>query len=97
MFRGTFTVKVDDKGRLKLPTLVKQRLDEKYGADSAYFVTSFTGEIVHIYPLSDWERMEETLSQAPQFDKLKRKFLFCANHYGAEAALDEQGRVLIPG
>lgn len=96
MFRGTATVKVDDKGRLKLPTFVKERLDEKYGADSLYFVTSITGDVVLIYPLSEWERLEQILSQAPAFDKLKKKFLFQANQYGAEAALDEQGRLLVP-
>ncbi len=96
MFRGTATVKVDDKGRLKLPAFVKERLDERYGTNSLYFVTSITGDIVLIYPISEWERIEETLSQAPQFDKLKKKFLFQANQYGAEASLDEQGRLLIP-
>ncbi len=96
MFRGTATVKVDDKGRLKLPAFVKERLDERYGTSSLYFVTSITGDIVLIYPISEWERIEETLSQAPQFDKLKKKFLFQANQYGAEASLDEQGRLLIP-
>ena len=96
MFRGTFTVKVDDKGRLKLPTLVKQRLDEKYGPTPLFFVTSFSGDVVHVYPLGEWEHIEERLSQAPQFDKLKRRFLFYANHYGAEASLDDQGRLLLP-
>ena len=97
MFRGTATVKVDDKGRLKLPAHIKERLDARYGAESMYFVTSITGDIVLVYPLSEWERIEETLSQAPQFDKLKKKFLFQANQYGAEAGLDEQGRLLVPG
>ncbi len=96
MFRGTFNVRVDDKGRLKLPALVKQRLDDKYGPGAGYFVTSLTGEIVLIYPLCDWEAIEKTLSQTSQFDKRKRKFLFQANHYGAEADLDDQGRLLIP-
>jgi MraZ protein len=97
VFRGTATVKVDEKGRLKLPAHVKERLESQYGANSMYFVTSLTGDVALIYPLAEWERIEQTLSQAPQFDKLKRKFLFQANHYGAEAGLDEQGRLLIPG
>ena len=97
MFRGTATVKVDDKGRLKLPAFVKEKLDERYGANSMYFVTSLTGDIVSVYPLSEWERIEQILAQAPQFDSLKKKFLFQANQYGAEAAPDDQGRLLIPG
>ncbi len=96
MFRGTVSVKVDDKGRLKLPAFLKERLDEKYGAGSTYFVTSLTGQTVLIYPVAEWERLEETLAQAPAFDQLKVKFLFTANRYGAEATVDEQGRLLIP-
>lgn len=97
LFRGTHSVRVDEKGRLKLPALVKDRLATQYGAEGTYFVTSLTGETVLIYPLSEWERIEQILSQAPQFDKLKVKFLFSANRFGAEAAVDEQGRLLIPG
>lgn len=96
MLRGTKEVKVDEKGRLKLPQPLKDRLDAQYGANSAYFVTSVTGDVVLIYPASEWERIEQILSQAPQFDKLKKKFLFQANHYGAEATTDDQGRLLIP-
>ena len=97
MFRGTHVVRVDDKGRLKLPALVKQRLEEKYKPGATYFVTSLTGDIVLIYPLADWKQIEETLSKTSQFDRFKRKFLFQANHWGDEASLDDQGRLLIPG
>lgn len=97
LFRGTHSVKVDDKGRLKLPALVKDRLIAQYGAEAGYFVTSLTGDKVLIYPLAEWERIEDTLAQGSHFDKLKNKFLFTAAHYGAEATVDEQGRLLIPG
>ena len=96
MFRGTKDVKVDEKGRLKLPQAIKERLDTEYGAKSTYFVTSITGDVALIYPLTEWERIEQILSQAPQFNQLKKKFLFNANQWGAEATLDEQGRLLIP-
>lgn len=96
LFRGTHSVKVDDKGRLKLPASVKDRLVEQYGATAGYFVTSLTGDKVLIYPLTEWERVEQSLAQVPQFDKLKNKFLNAANFYGAEATVDDQGRMLIP-
>jgi MraZ protein len=96
LFRGAETVKVDDKGRLKLPAHVKTRLADRYGKDALYFVTSLTGETVLIYPLTEFEQIETTLAQAPQFDKTKDKFLFTAYRFGAEAAVDDQGRLLIP-
>jgi MraZ protein len=59
-------------------------------------VTSLDGQKVLIYPVAEWERIEETLAQGARFDKLKGKFLFQAHRYGGEAGVDEQGRVLIP-
>ena len=96
LFLGSHSVKVDDKGRLKLPSLVKDRLAEQYGKDAACFVTSLNGQMVLIYPVAEWQRIEEALAQGPQFDKVKGKFLFQAHRYGGEAGVDEQGRVLIP-
>jgi len=96
MFRGTFQARVDEKGRLKLPAPVAKSLEEKYGSGATFFVTSLTGDIVLIYALAEWERLEDILSKAPQFDKLKRKFLFQTSHYGEDATIDAQGRLLIP-
>ena len=96
LFFGTHKARVDEKGRLKLPSVAKERLGQTYGADATYIVTSLTGENVLIYALTDWERMDQILSQAPQFDELKSRFLFMANHFGGEATIDDQGRLLIP-
>ena len=96
LFLGSHAVKVDDKGRLKLPSLVKDRLAEQYGKEASYFVTSLNGQTVQIYPLAEWQRIDDTLAQGPRFDRLKDKFLFQANRYGGEATVDEQGRLLIP-
>ena len=96
MFLGTLSVKMDERGRLKVPTLVKERFDLKYGKNATYFLTSLTGASLLVYPIPEWQRLLKTLARAPQFDKLKRKFLMMANHYGEEADMDEQGRLLVP-
>jgi DNA-binding transcriptional regulator/RsmH inhibitor MraZ len=100
MFRGLQTGRVDDKYRLKFPAFVHKRLSETYGS-SDVFITSLDGREILIFPISEWEKVERTLAEktadgnSPE-GKLKNKFSFLANHYGAEQTLDNQGRILIP-
>lgn len=84
---------MDDKGRLKVPTTFKRFIEEKYGTQ--FFVTSLTGENVWIYPLPEWESIEQRLLILPSMDISKRKFLERTNFFGQQTDMDAQGRVLI--
>ena len=93
MLRGNYTARIDSKGRLKVPTLFRRYFEEKYGA--ALYVTSLTGDCVRIYPMPEWEAIEQRLSLLPSMDPARRKFLDRTNYYGQQSAMDTQGRVLI--
>ena len=93
MLRGNYTARIDSKGRLKVPGLFWLYVEEKYG--SACYVTSLTGECVRIYPMPEWEAIEQRLSLLPSMDPARRKFLDRTNYYGQQSAMDTQGRVLI--
>ncbi len=101
MFRGLQSGRVDDKYRLKFPAFVQKKLAlEEYGGGNV-FITSLDGKEIKIYPMPEWERVERTLAEKSSDGnsadgKRKNKFLFLANHYGAEQSLDNQGRILIP-
>jgi MraZ protein len=100
MFRGTQTGRVDDKGRLKLPALVRSRMDEEYG-EPKVFITSTDGEDVKVFPLREWITVEARLSEkSPAGNEadgeIKQKILFQANRFGADETLDNQGRILVP-
>ena len=58
-------------------------------------MTSLTGECVRIYPMPEWEAIEQRLSLLPSMDPARRKFLDRTNYYGQQSAMDTQGRVLI--
>ena len=92
MLRGNYTARIDIKGRLKIPTHFRRLLEEK-GND--FYITSLTGECVRIYPLSEWESIEQRLSLLPTMDPAKRKFLDRTNYYGQQTTIDGQGRLLI--
>jgi MraZ protein len=93
MLRGNYTARIDSKGRLKVPTPFRRLVEEKHG--TGLYVTSLTGESVRIYPLPEWEAIEQRLSLLPSMDPARRKFLDRTNYYGQQTTLDGHGRVLI--
>jgi MraZ protein len=93
MLRGNYTARIDEKGRLKIPTYFRRKIEEKYGSE--FFVTSLTGESVNIFPLSEWEKIEQRLSLLPTNEAARRVYLARMNFYGQEAEIDNQGRILI--
>ena len=93
MLRGNYTARIDVKGRLKLPTSFRRLIDEKHGKE--FYITSLTGDCVRIYPLPEWESIEQRLSLLPSMDPARRKFLDRTNYYGQQSTMDGQGRVLI--
>jgi len=93
MLRGNYTARMDAKGRLKVPTLFRRYIVDKYG--SALYLTSLVGDSVRIYPMTEWESIEQRLALLPSMDPARRKFLDRTNYYGQEQNIDGQGRVLI--
>jgi MraZ protein len=94
MFRGNHPTRVDEKGRLKLPAEFKRLVDEQYGTQ--FYITSKDGRSAEIYPLPEWQKIEEKLAQIPSLNAAKKKFLNRVNYYGQISEMDAQGRVLLP-
>jgi len=87
--------KIDDKGRLKLPS---ESLDWcRKSSVVNVFVTTFDKKTVRIYPISVWKStvnvMEGPGEQADALESLLR----IARYYGRDAEIDTQGRIVIPG
>ena len=93
VLRGNAPAKIDDKGRLKIPTGFRGILDTQYGRD--VFVTSLTGDSVRIYPMPVWIEIERKLAQIPSTHPSRLRFFSRVNYYGQTAEIDIQGRVLI--
>ena len=93
MLRGNYTVRMDEKGRIKLPAAYRRYVDEHYGAD--FYVTSLTGECARLYPMREWLVIEEKLQARGTMDAAVRKFLDRTSFYGQPSEMDTQGRLLI--
>jgi MraZ protein len=94
ILRGNFKTKIDDKGRIKIPTAFKRTIVEEYGSE--LYITSLTGENVRIYPFPVWMDLEKKLLKLPSMHPTKMKFLDRSNYFGQMGTMDDQGRVLIP-
>src|SRR5260370_29503153 len=94
MSRGNITIRVDEKGRLKVTAEFKCVIDEKYA--QKFYITSQDGNIAQVYPFEEWERIEQKLASLSTFNPTKKKFLNRTNYYGQVVEMDGQGRLLIP-
>ena len=93
MFRGNHPTRVDEKGRLKIPADFKREVDERYG--SQFFITSLDGDRAQVWPMPEWQKVEEKVLNQPM-SLAKKKWLDRTSYYGQVAEMDAQGRILIP-
>jgi MraZ protein len=93
MLRGHYTVRMDEKGRIKLPAAYRRYIDEHY--DAEFYVTSLTGDCARLYPMPEWMVIEEKLQSKGTSNAAVRKFLDRTNYYGQLAEMDAQGRILV--
>ena len=91
---GHAPAKVDDKGRLKVPTSFRKVIEDRYGSDC--FITSTDGERALIYPLPVWLDFQGRLTRVPSTSQAKAKLLERVNYFGQVSTIDPQGRVLVP-
>jgi MraZ protein len=94
MFRGNHPAKVDEKGRLKLPSAFKQLVDA--ANVTQFYVTSTDGKSAEIWPLPEWEKREAQLADASTLDDAVRKYLNLTSYYGQQVEMDNQSRMLLP-
>ncbi len=94
MLRGNYPARIDEKGRLKVPAQFKEELERSYKGE--FWVSSPDGQHAWIYPMEEWNKVEERLLNGSVSSQLRHKFLDRANYYGQVAKWDLQGRILIP-
>lgn len=94
MFRGNHPAKVDEKGRLKLPSAFKQLVDA--AGVGQFYVTSTDGESAQVWPLPEWEKREAQLAESSEMEEAVQKYLSITSYYGQQVEMDAQARFLIP-
>lgn len=96
VLRGRASAKIDDKGRLKVPSAFRTFIEAEWGTGLYLTSLSSTGDCVRVYPMKVWEGIEAGLRQLPQFHPARKAFEMTTSYWGQAAELDAQGRVVIP-
>jgi MraZ protein len=93
MFRGNCPTRLDEKGRLKIPADFKHEIDRAY--DSQFYLTSRDKKVIELYPLKEWEQIEDRLAKLPTSNLAVQKFLNITSFYGQSVTMDPQGRLTV--
>lgn len=86
--------KIDDKGRLKLPSEFLDWL--KKSNVVSVFVTTFDKRTIRIYSTLLWKATTKMLENAGENAKAGQSVALVAKKYGGDAEIDSQGRILMP-
>jgi len=93
-FRGINNVSVDAKGRMAMPARYRERLLESCGG--RLIVTVDQDHCLLVYPLPEWEVIEEKLINLPSLNKQSRLLQRLLIGHATDLEMDGQGRVLLP-
>jgi MraZ protein len=92
-FRGRYYHTIDDKGRIILPSRLREAIAEQ--SAGKLVITSFTGYLL-AFPYGEWEILEQKISQQSLLKKQVRAFQRDFMSGAVDCNVDSQGRVLIP-
>jgi len=93
MFRGNCPTRLDEKGRLKLPADFQHEIDTSY--DGRFYITSFDGAVIKLYPLTEWEQFEQKVLNGGGPQRKLDNFTNTTSYYGQTVELDAQGRLTV--
>jgi MraZ protein len=90
MFFGTYTPKLDDKGRLILPAKFRDQLA------GGLMVTRGQEHCLYVWPQPEVERITERLREAPVSNKATRDYVRMFSSASSDETPDKQGRITVP-
>lgn len=85
---------LDEKGRVNIPSRMRRALSDE--ADGTFILTRGNDNCVAAYPLNEWKKYMDMISQLNQFDEKNRRFMRAFLKWNVEVTLDKQNRVTIP-
>lgn len=94
MFRGVAQLNLDSKGRLAVPSRFRDALATRSGG--RLVVTADSDRCLLIYPLPDWEPIEQKLMSLSSFNAQIRELQRRLVGYAEDVAMDATGRILVP-
>ena len=93
-FIGTFECKIDDKGRIKIPSLLAKQM-ENFGGETFVVKRSVFQPSLEVYPLTRWDLLMEKINKLNRFVKKNADFIRIFTAGVKTVELDKAGRIQI--
>ena len=96
MFRGAHILTLDPKGRLAIPSRFRKLLTAQNNGQLVVTVNHTKEKCLWMYPLNQWELVEQKVSALPEFHPEHQKLKRFLIGYASDVEIDKSGRVLVP-
>lgn len=93
-FKGSYNYSVDNKGRLNLPAKLRKYVSPE--ANDTFVLTRGFEKCLYVYPLDEWNKLEEHLRNLSSYNAEHRRFMREILELAQESQLDSQFRLMIP-
>ncbi|MFV0519435.1 MAG: division/cell wall cluster transcriptional repressor MraZ [Lachnospirales bacterium] len=90
MFLGEYSHNIDLKGRLIVPSKIRENLS------ASFVVTKGLDNCLFLYNIEDWTVLSDKIKALPVTDKSVRQFVRFFFGGACELEIDAQGRILLP-
>jgi transcriptional regulator MraZ len=95
LLRGVNPLSLDDKSRMVMPSKYRRRLDAQCNGQLIATIDR-DDPCLLLYPLPEWEVIEQKLDSLPSFNKQVRRLQRLLIGHATECDMDGQGRILLP-
>ena len=93
-FLGEHEIKIDAKGRMRLPGSLKQQMSP--AAKGRFVINRGFETCLEVYPLDVWEKVRAKIEKLNQFKKKERAFIRYFLRGATELTLDGADRLNLP-
>jgi MraZ protein len=90
MFIGEYSHKIDARGRVNIPSKLREEVDDKF------YLTKGLDKCLFLFPEEEWKIFEEKLKILPLTDRNARAFVRMFFAGAVECIIDKQGRINVP-
>lgn len=94
-FSGKYYYAVDPKGRIIIPAPFREIVTSNYSS-KLYITNAPFDKCLYIYPMEEWNKLQEQVRTKPRSDEAIRFFLRRVIASAVETEMDKQGRILVP-
>jgi len=94
VFKGQFTYSIDSKSRISIPAKLRKHISPD--ANDTIVMTKGLSSCIDLYPLDEWQKIEDKLLKLNQFQPDDLRFIRMFVQYAHEDSMDSQSRILVP-